>query len=73
MQARVGVGAYAFHDAQEEAEARVLAAEAVLVNNFKYADGEWKVETARIVAEGRELRASDFGYRTSGDIAGGAR
>jgi hypothetical protein len=73
VQDKVGVRAYAFRDAQEESAARRLAAEAVLVNNFKYVDGDWKVETARIVVEGRELRASDFGYRTSDDIAGAAR
>lgn len=70
---RLGVGAYVFRDTQERADALRLAVEAVLVNNYRYVDGAWNVDSTRVEAEGREWRASDFGYRTSSDIAGDPR
>jgi hypothetical protein len=68
---RLGVGMYTFQSPQERAQALLLAAEAVLVNHYKFVKGDWRLGFTRVAAEGREWLPSDFGYRTSSDITDG--
>jgi hypothetical protein len=73
VQKRAGVGHYDFRDNKERAEARLLAIEAILVYAHRMAEGKWNVEAARVLSEGREWKASDFGYDSSKSTKGSGR
>ena len=66
-----GIGPYSFSSDEERDAARLLAIEALLVQMYKFVKGEWDVEGNRVISEGREWKASDFGYHSSTDISPG--
>ena len=74
---RSGIPPYTFSSPTERAHALLLAVEAVLVDRFRYVDGDWNVDAVRVGdgvgQDGQVWRASDFGYRTAADIGGGTR
>ena len=63
----LGIGPYEFRNDEERSQARILAAEGLLAMLYKYVTGPWQSDGNRVLTEGREWRASDFGYWASAD------
>ncbi len=60
---RCGVGKYEFRDAEEKAQALMLAIEAILVAHFKHRSTPWDASKCAVLVGDREWRLSDFpGY-----------